>query len=178
MRKGGFTLIELIVVIAIIAVLAAIIAPNAFKAIEKAKISATVADLQAIKTAAMSFYSDSGLWIASCATVAACNTSLFIRNTAAPTAGWDGPYLEKWPQQSKWAGIYTYVNATGSVFLTPAANIGERYTQISLVPATAAPRIDAQIDGADVGAGTAGNVRYTAAPIFVRSLISRDGPTS
>ena len=36
MRKSGFTLIELIVVIAIIAVLAAIIAPNAFKAIEKA----------------------------------------------------------------------------------------------------------------------------------------------
>ena len=38
MRKG-FTLIELIVVIAIIAILAAIIAPNAFRAIEKAKAS-------------------------------------------------------------------------------------------------------------------------------------------
>lgn len=38
----GFTLIELIVVIAIIAILAAIIAPNAFRAIEKANIQKAV----------------------------------------------------------------------------------------------------------------------------------------
>ena len=47
----GFTLIELIVVIAIIAILAAIIAPNAFRAIEKAKITKTMADLDSFKKA-------------------------------------------------------------------------------------------------------------------------------
>jgi len=39
--RRSFTLIELIVVIAIIAILAAIIAPNAFRAIEKAKVAET-----------------------------------------------------------------------------------------------------------------------------------------
>ena len=38
MNRQSFTLLELIVVIAIIAILAAIIAPNAFRAIEKAKV--------------------------------------------------------------------------------------------------------------------------------------------
>jgi prepilin-type N-terminal cleavage/methylation domain-containing protein len=39
MSTRAFTLIELIVVIAIIAILAAIVAPNAFRAIEKAKVA-------------------------------------------------------------------------------------------------------------------------------------------
>ncbi|MDD2702762.1 MAG: prepilin-type N-terminal cleavage/methylation domain-containing protein [Candidatus Omnitrophica bacterium] len=174
MGKRGFTLIELIVVIAIIAVLAAIIAPNAFKAIEKAKISATIADLQAIKTGAMSCYSDTGTWMPSCASTAACAASLFIVNSTTPTAGWDGPYLEKWPPQSKWAGAYTYTNASGAVFCTACANAGERYTVISNVPTTAQSKIDIQLDG--TSSGTAGSVRYTGTT--VNSLISRDGTTN
>jgi prepilin-type N-terminal cleavage/methylation domain-containing protein len=55
MRKS-FTLIELIVVIAIIAVLAAIVAVNAFRAIEKAKISAVIADMKTIKKTANAYY--------------------------------------------------------------------------------------------------------------------------
>lgn len=58
--SGSFTLVELIVVIAIIAILGAIIAPSAFKAIEKAKISAAIADIKAIKNAALGFYADTG----------------------------------------------------------------------------------------------------------------------
>ena len=49
MRGNAFTLIELIVVIVIIAVLAGIIAPNAFRAIEKAKLSRVAHDAQNIK---------------------------------------------------------------------------------------------------------------------------------
>jgi general secretion pathway protein G len=183
MRKSGFTLIELIVVIAIIAVLAAIIAPNAFKAIEKAKISATIADVQAIKTGAMSSYSDTGVWVASCTTVAACGDSLFIENGAngvvttpatTATAGWDGPYIEKWPPQSKWAGIYTYTSAAGTEFHTTSA--GERYVSITVVPTTAYDRIDMQMDGA-VGTGTGSVQQLAATATTLISLISRDGPT-
>ncbi|OQX54091.1 MAG: hypothetical protein B5M48_01665 [Candidatus Omnitrophica bacterium 4484_213] len=57
----GFTLIELIVVITIIGILAAIIAPNAFRAIEKAKIDACISDIKSIRTAAYAFYADTGV---------------------------------------------------------------------------------------------------------------------
>ncbi|MBE3588244.1 MAG: prepilin-type N-terminal cleavage/methylation domain-containing protein [Thermoanaerobacteraceae bacterium] len=58
----GFTLVELLVVIAIIGILAAIIAPNAFKAIEKSKVAAAEADYKSIKAAALNFYTDIGKW--------------------------------------------------------------------------------------------------------------------
>ena len=63
MMKKSFTLIELIVVIAIIAILAAIIAPNAFKAIEKAKITEAIADVKTYKTAIFTLYADTGHWV-------------------------------------------------------------------------------------------------------------------
>ncbi|MFH1363181.1 MAG: prepilin-type N-terminal cleavage/methylation domain-containing protein [Candidatus Omnitrophota bacterium] len=175
MRRKGFTLIELIVVIAIIAILAAIIAPNAFKAIEKAKISASIEDFRSIKTGAMSYYSDTGAWVATCAT-SPCNAG-FIATDAA--AGWDGPYLEKWPPAAKWAGNYTWVNSavTGIVFgVAPA--VSERYVVIGNVPQLAAQRMDIALDGA-VGPLT-GAVRYSNATTsqVVNILVSRDGATN
>ena len=61
-KNKGFTLIELLIVIAIIGILAAIIAPNAFNAIEKAKIAKVISDLNAIKTASLIYYADMGFW--------------------------------------------------------------------------------------------------------------------
>ncbi|OPX29968.1 MAG: N-terminal methylation, partial [Candidatus Omnitrophica bacterium 4484_171] len=101
--KKGFTLIELIVVIAIIAVLAAIVAPNAFKAIEKGKISATIGDYKSIKTAAMAYYADTGVWPAD-GTDKDTDPNGFVKDDAA--SGWDGPYLEKWPARANWGGDY------------------------------------------------------------------------
>jgi len=100
--KKSFTLIELIVVIAIIAILAAIIAPNAFKAIEKAKITKTVADFKTIRTAALSYVADTGAWPWNGAALpfeGMNNGTGFVSSDG--TFGWDGPYLEKWPV-SQW----------------------------------------------------------------------------
>jgi len=78
------------VVIAIIAILAAIIAPNAFRAIKKAQISKTVADFKAIKSAALSYFADTGQWV----------TSHYITDGNGPlfkdpgVSEWNGPYLE------------------------------------------------------------------------------------
>ena len=121
MRRDAFTLVELIVVIAIIAILAAVIAPNAFKAVEKAKISRAVSDLKAIRSAAYAFYSDTGTipctksggwgedpgfikqitpsncWATEGGCAAGCTD---IR-------GWNGPYLEKDPVDP-WGRRYQY----------------------------------------------------------------------
>jgi len=172
MKKLGFTLIELIVVIAIIAILAAIIAPNAFRAIEKAKISASIEDYRSIKTAAMAYYADTGTWPALDTTPPAAG---FV--TTDGRAGWDGPYLEKWPPQAKWGGVYHWCvvtsAASGACEAWDSDAAQERYVRITSVPQNAAQRIDQQLDGS-VAAGS-GSVRYTAdATTVVRILVSED----
>jgi len=109
--KKSFTLIELIVVIAIIAILAAIIAPNAFKAIEKAKISKLIAMTKNLKTASLTYSADVGGHYpreyaiehsaghepqVHCLSMDP-NTSTLPPYPAMglPPLGWDGPYIEK-----------------------------------------------------------------------------------
>jgi len=99
MRKS-FTLIELIVVIAIIAILAAIIAPNAFKAIEKAKIARTISEVKTIKAATVSYYADTGQWPPQYRLTTVINP--FLNDPGV--SGWDGPYVEKW-NAHPWAGM-------------------------------------------------------------------------
>ena len=97
--RAGFTLIELLVVIAIIAVLAAIITPNAFKAVEKAKVSRTISEVRTIKTAALAYYSDTGTWPILYRLTDPVNSFL----TDPGIARWDGPYVEKWSPHP-WSG--------------------------------------------------------------------------
>jgi general secretion pathway protein G len=118
--KKNFTLIELIVVIAIVAVLAAIIAPNAFRAIEKAKVSRAVADMKAIKNAAYAFYADTGTIPCTKAGGWGKDPGFVTPITAAncwPTEGgcdagctdipgWAGPYIDKWPFCSPWCKMH------------------------------------------------------------------------
>lgn len=108
MLRGSFTLIELIVVIAIIAILAAVIAPSAFRAIEKGKVSAAIADFRAVKTAVYSLYSDTGNWVTDGRTaryIYLYQSNDLITNFSS-WDGWDGPYLEKPKTQHPWAGRY------------------------------------------------------------------------
>jgi len=112
--QKSFTLIELIVVIAIIAILAAIIAPNAFKAIEKAKVSTAIGDFKTYKTAFYAYYADTGVWpIVGTAPlvggvpsnwVPMVDNGLITNLKSLPS--WDGPYLEKLKPMHPWAGIY------------------------------------------------------------------------
>jgi general secretion pathway protein G len=112
MRRSAFTLIELIVVIAIVAILAAIVAPNAFLAVEKSKISRAAQDMHNIKTAAMSYYTDTGVWpmigmSGGSPDVRSTGRGFLNDNNGAGVAvpGWEGPYLEKWPL-NPWGQLY------------------------------------------------------------------------
>ncbi|WP_341472411.1 prepilin-type N-terminal cleavage/methylation domain-containing protein [Clostridium rectalis] len=116
--KKGFTLVELLVVIAIIAILAAVIAPNAFKSIEKSKVSSAEADYKAIKTAALNFYADVGQWPEGkegedpgFMSRDKLNLNDEIKNA------WNGPYLEKWPSKNPWGGVYKFSNVDKKIVL-------------------------------------------------------------
>ncbi|MCS7234027.1 MAG: prepilin-type N-terminal cleavage/methylation domain-containing protein [Synergistetes bacterium] len=143
-KKKGFTLVELLVVIAIIGILVAIITPNAFNAIERAKIARCEADLHAIKSGALAYYIDVGDW----------PNQLQDLITSSVT-GWDGPYLEKLPTKSPWGnysltktkptGLYTGVNY--SLFVS-----------VATVPIEVAKKIDVDLDGTE--SATSGAVQY------------------
>src|SRR5258705_13711864 len=64
-RKGGFTLIELMIVVAIIRIPAAIAIPNFLRFQLKAKTSEGKTNLAAIRTSEQSFYSEYGRYVSS-----------------------------------------------------------------------------------------------------------------
>ena len=170
-QETGFTLIEVLVVIAIIAILAAVVAPNAFRAIEKAKTSGSIADVRAMKTAAISYYGDTGVWPGDGIGSAASPVNGLVRNDGV--AGWDGPYLEKWPQLARWGGVYTFENNATVDWDGVAGGDTARYVSITSVPLRTAQALDLQLDG--TVANTTGTVRYGAtAPVTVQILVSTE----
>ncbi|MBU2474227.1 MAG: type II/IV secretion system protein [Candidatus Omnitrophica bacterium] len=172
----------MIVVIAIIAILAAIIAPNAFKAIEKASRSAAIGDFRTIKTASMAFYADTGTWpITNCEEALLKNrnnTTVCADVTGAGgISGWDGPYVEMWPSKTRWGGVYTYTNnnnitwnASYAAGETAGACIG-RYIAMNGTPFDTEKKLDEQIDG--TVNNTTGQYRWNASNISYM-LISAD----
>lgn len=162
MSKKTFTLIELIVVIAIIAILAAIVAPNAFKAIEKSKISRAIGDHKAYKSSFYAFYADTGVWpiIRSAGGSWIRITDNGLISNIKNWAGWDGPYLEKAIPTHPWAGIYGLdcVNRGQGVLCDIGLFMDDRCQATGVngacrVPADSALKIDEAVDDGDPNTG-------------------------
>ncbi|MBU2044886.1 MAG: type II secretion system protein GspG [Candidatus Omnitrophica bacterium] len=196
--KKSFTLIELIVVIAIIAILAAIIAPNAFKAIEKAKISHTIASAKALKAAIAGYYVDTGGYPPKVGPLAyVLDYNSLLQNddgTGNPIPNWDGPYIEKWNDFHPWGGPWVIRSEEGFPEGTPGTNphTGLKSGTVDIVlvlnnvgstaggsiPREAAQRIDDILDDGDLS-DPEGNVYLSCAGnncelrIWITSIANR-----
>jgi general secretion pathway protein G len=170
--KKAFTLIELIVVIAIIAILAAIIAPNAFKAIEKAKVARFVGDYKAVKAASYALYGDIGTFPCHYENIEPIMVNGGTRTTgwacthittypiARNIPSWDGPYLEKLPSPP-WKVLGNTSYAWQDSVVEAAKNCWNGQTYFYCIepafPVTAQQRIDVVVDGGD--GPTTGSIR-------------------
>jgi len=101
-RKGGFTLIELVVVIVIVAILAAIIVPRFMGRAEDAKVSATSASIKSFKTQLDLYAVDTGHPPTTSQGLQALITNPGIK-------GWNGPYLKDVTTVPKDAWDHDYV---------------------------------------------------------------------
>lgn len=174
MVKKGFTLIELIVVIAIIAVLASIVAPSAFKAIEKAKVSKFVGDYKTIKASSYALYADIGTFPCHYENLGPILQTGGTRSqdqgfscdhrTQYPIArnipDWDGPYIERMPKPPwKVLGNVIYYWQDSVVEAGKDCWGGQTYFYCITpgFPISAQQRIDVVVDGGD--GPTAGYIR-------------------
>lgn len=116
-NQRGFTLVEMIGVLAVIAILGSVAAPKIFAAIEDAKVSAYVQQINTLSTAVAKFHTDTGLWPRHIPTSTQDRYRQLIINSldnTNPIPGWQGPYLEK--------EMTNYITKVGYQDLFKAAN--------------------------------------------------------
>ncbi len=102
-NRKGFTILELLVVVAIIAILAVIAVPQFMNAIDKARVSAQIADLVSLEKALTMYRIDMSTMPAAEDDLAAA----LITGTNEDTT-WAGPYIDRIPANNKWGGALEY----------------------------------------------------------------------
>ena len=105
-------------VMAVIAILASVATPKIFDAIEDAKVSAYIQEVNALKLAATEYYKDTGVWPRHIPSHADSRYHNLMVNDAdgsgAPIKGWDGPYLDRELTNQITKGGYQEIISTSS----------------------------------------------------------------
>jgi general secretion pathway protein G len=104
--KGGFTLIELIVVIAVIATLASVVGPSVFRNAGDAKSSATRSQVEILALALNAYRLDNDVFPSSEQGLEALRVQPAI---GVPAVNWRGPYLSKLVPLDPWGRPYVYL---------------------------------------------------------------------
>jgi len=162
MKKDSFTLIEFLIVIALIAILGAIIGTTAFRTIEKSRCSRVVSESKTIKNAALTYYTDTGIWPHPYLLDTPINPFLSNKNDLGnPVQGWNGPYVEKWSPHP-WGGHVGWDNTIdldnngmldGCVILDDdRPGTGENDNQ-GEIPRRAMVKIDEMLDDGNLATG-------------------------
>lgn len=154
-KEDGFTLIELIIVVAIIAILGAVVTPNILKAIESSRVVAVVADSKSIQSAALAYHADTGAWPESTASSESGESGEtggkdpgLAEKPNDNLEGWNGPYLDRWPEKNPWGGTYMLV------YTKISGNNGDKlYLKLSKVPESAVDKLKDKL-GKDVTKAT------------------------
>ena len=105
--RGGFTLIEILVVIAVISLLAALVAPNVFQHVGTAKDAAGRSQIEMLGAALDSYRLDNGRY----PTTDQGLEALWSEPTLEPRpTNWRGPYLRKAVPADPWNNPYVFVS--------------------------------------------------------------------
>jgi general secretion pathway protein G len=104
--RGGFTLIEILVVIAVIAMLAALVAPNVFQHVGTAKDATARSQIELLGAALDAYRLDNGRYPSTDQGLQA----LAEQPTIQPLpSNWRGPYLRKAVPLDPWGFPYIYL---------------------------------------------------------------------
>ena len=103
--RGGFTLLEMLVVLVIIGLLAGLVAPRLFARLDASKVQATDAQVKMLRSAVMTMQLDIGR-------VPSAEESLTLLSSAPADAReaalWRGPYLDGKLPVDPWGHAYQY----------------------------------------------------------------------
>lgn len=102
--KTGWTLIELVMVLVIISILAGIGVLRFTSLIEASKVSKAVAEVNTLKKALMAFFADNGGFPPDVGP----DIDPGLAYNKGSWSGWNGPYIDKWPDKTPWGGSYDY----------------------------------------------------------------------
>jgi general secretion pathway protein G len=105
--RGGFTLIEILVVVAVIAVLAALVAPNVFGHLGTAKDTAARAQMENLGAALDAYRLDNGRYPTSAQGLEALGTE---PNLDPRPRNWRGPYLRRAVPMDPWGNPYVFLS--------------------------------------------------------------------
>jgi general secretion pathway protein G len=105
--RGGFTLIEILVVVAVIAVLAALVAPNVFGHLGTAKDTAARAQMENLGAALDAYRLDNGRYPTTSQGLEALRTEPHLDPRPR---NWGGPYLRRAVPLDPWGNPYVFLS--------------------------------------------------------------------